>query len=543
MSGRPIEDDSAREALPTRRWLAAAALLVVEYLLAIFVFDSERLPVNADTEVFGYLGESMPVIIVVMTATFLIGAGTTAAERARITAALGRRRVVWPYVVAHLLTYAAALAITELVFNRGGGTGSPWLWILTWAAAGLLSLVCLVVAVLSPEALRSLARPFGRALASGLFIGAIALLAGYATAFLWEPMSRGTLEIVAFLLRAFGEDIVSDPGELTVGTEAYLVFVDRPCSGYEGIGLITVLLGFYLVYFRRSLRFPNALVLLPMGIALVWLSNALRIAALISVGTHLSADIADGGFHSAAGWLLFCLITLALVSVSRRWSWLSVEQAPARGRPGRSAEGAYLLPLLVLIAASLVTRLFTADFDYLYPLRVAAPLVPLWLHRRDYDVSWVDGFWGAALIGAVTFVFWIALAPGSDPELAEVIPYTLSEMHWSVAGLWLIFRTVGSVLIIPVVEELAFRGYLLRRLIAPDFTAVSGRDVTLGPVLLSSLVFGLLHQDWLAGTLAGLLFAFAYSRRGRLSDAIVAHAVSNGLLALHVIGGGHWELW
>ena len=139
--------------------------------------------------------------------------------------------------------------------------------------------------------------------------------------------------------------------------------IDRQCSGYEGIGLITVLLGFYLFYFRKSLRFPNALTLLPIGVALVWLANSLRIVALIEVGTRLSPEIAEGGFHSAAGWLLFCVITLGLVALSRHSAWFSTDEGLRKGSL-RTPEGAYLLPLLVLLATGLASALFTADFDY-----------------------------------------------------------------------------------------------------------------------------------------------------------------------------------
>ena len=74
-------------------------------------------------------------------------------------------------------------------------------------------------------------------------------------------MSRLTLEIVAALFGLSGQEVVSVPEDFIVGTLSYDVLIDRQCSGYEGIGLIAVLLGFYLFLFRKSLRFPNALTL------------------------------------------------------------------------------------------------------------------------------------------------------------------------------------------------------------------------------------------------------------------------------------------
>ena len=354
-------------------------------------------------------------------------------------------------------------------------------------------------------------------------------------------MSRMTLEAVAFLLRITGHQVTTIPEELVVGTGWYEVFIDRPCSGYEGIGLVVVMLGFYLFVFRRTLRFPNALLLVPIGVVLIWLANAVRIAALIAIGNSISPEIAEGGFHSAAGWLLFCVITLCLIAVSKRWSWFSLE--PSRSLTLRTPEGAFLLPLLFLIAASLVTALFTIDFDYLYPVRIIATLFPLWFFRSYYrELQW-SWSWTPLALGAVVFTLWVILEPPPEPEVARAIPDALAEMPKALAGAWLVCRVLGSVVFVPIAEELAFRGYLLRRLIDRDFTSVSPKLFTVTSFLGSSIAFGLLHERWLAGILAGMLYAAAQYRRGEVADAIVAHATSNGLLAVYVLALARWSFW
>jgi exosortase E/protease (VPEID-CTERM system) len=528
--------------LPTGRWLLAAALLIAEYILALFVFDSERLPIADEVNPFGLLGGSMTLVIVVMTATFLSGSMPSKPELVGIRAAFSQQRRTWPWFFAHMLTYALALGITILVFNANVELQRPWLWIALWAASAICSFFLLVGAVVPKAAFRPLAKPVGRALGSGLLVGVIALLAGYATSLLWEPMSRWTLELAAFLLDVTGHEVISIPEELIVGTPAYEVFVDRPCSGYEGIGLITVMLGFYIFIFRKSLRFPNALLLLPIGTALIWIANGVRIAALVAVGTWISPRIAEGGFHSAAGWLLFCIITLGLVAVSRQSGWFALDEGHNKGS-FRTSEGAFLLPLLFLIATGLVTGLFSTDFDYLYPLRVITPLIPLWLFRSYYkDLRW-SWSWTPILLGFVVFVLWVALEPPTNPETVDVIPNALAGMPRAVAAFWLIARVLGSVVVVPVAEELAFRGYLLRRLIGADFTAVSPKQFTTASFLISSVAFGALHGRWFAGIIAGMIYAAAQYRRGEISDAIVAHAVTNSLLAAYVVIFGHWAFW
>jgi CAAX prenyl protease-like protein len=107
---------------------------------------------------------------------------------------------------------------------------------------------------------------------------------------------------------------------------------------------------------------------------------------------------------------------------------------------------------------------------------------------------------------------------------------------------WVVFRVVGSVVTVPVAEELAFRGYALRRLASSDFEQTPLRFTWLS-FLLSSILFGALHGRWLAGTVAGMFYACALYRRGRVGDAILAHATTNALIAADVLILGNWNLW
>ena len=102
---------------------------------------------------------------------------------------------------------------------------------------------------------------------------------------------------------------------------------------------------------------------------------------------------------------------------------------------------------------------------------------------------------------------------------------------------------VGSALVVPLCEELAFRGYLLRRLQSGDFTSVSPRAWTWLSLIASSLVFGALHGRWFAGSLAGLAYAVLLVRTGRLGEAVAAHAVTNAIIALWVLSTGDWSHW
>ena len=138
---------------------------------------------------------------------------------------------------------------------------------------------------------------------------------------------------------------------------------------------------------------------------------------------------------------------------------------------------------------------------------------------------------------------WIALdrfasiAPTAAPAVfAHAIAFGRSA--------WIALRLIGAVITVPIAEELAFRGFLLRRLTGADFESVSWKSFSWIPFVVSSIAFGILHGDrWLAGAIAGMLYAFAMQRRGRLGDAIAAHGFTNLLLAMWYSSTGNWQFW
>ena len=103
---------------------------------------------------------------------------------------------------------------------------------------------------------------------------------------------------------------------------------------------------------------------------------------------------------------------------------------------------------------------------------------------------------------------------------------------------------MAAVVTVPIAEELAFRGFLIRRLISVNFDSLGLRSFTWLSLLGSSLAFGFMHGGrWIAGTVAGLLYAAVLLRRGRIGDAVAAHATTNALLAAWVLLTGNWALW
>jgi len=240
----------------------------------------------------------------------------------------------------------------------------------------------------------------------------------------------------------------------------------------------------------------------------------------------------------------FNAVALGLVLVSQRAS-LFAKADPADDRQAvESPSVAALAPLLSIVAVTMIAGAFTVGFDAYYPLRVLAAAGTLYYFRGAYAGIRHIPSWQAVAVGAATFAVWMALEPVAPPAGAtSALALELAPLPKAGAMTWLAFRVVGSVITVPIAEELAFRGYLIRRLVASDFTTVRPGQFTWLSFVISSMLFGALHGRWLAGTLAGMAYALALYRRGEIVDAIVAHATTNALIAGFVLVTGSWSLW
>jgi CAAX prenyl protease-like protein len=147
-------------------------------------------------------------------------------------------------------------------------------------------------------------------------------------------------------------------------------------------------------------------------------------------------------------------------------------------------------------------------------------------------------------LGALAFAIWIIAARGTDASATNVAASLgLADISMFGKAVWIVARVTGAILVVPIAEELAFRGYLIRKLVSPDFITVSPGHFTWFSFIGSSILFGALHGQWLTGILMGMTFAVAVYRRKSIADAVLAHGIANGLVAGYVLWTGEWLLW
>lgn len=447
-------------------------------------------------------------------------------------------RVSPPWLVLHTAALTAFAWLSSRIY---GSTPARDLTVALWLAAAAATAASAALGFAPWTFWRRMTARTRTLAAAAAAASAAACFAGAWVQHLWEPAARLTFLLVRAMLSPFLSAMIVQPEVRRIGTSRFTVVISPECSGLEGMGLLLIFGALWLILFREELRFPRALLVLPAGAAALYLLNAARIAALALIGNAGFKEIALRGFHSQAGWIAFNAVALAILIAARRIPWLTVHPRSPRAAAQEYPALPYLAPLLAILAAGMVSRAMSAGFEWAYPLRLLAGLAALVYFRRHYQaIDWRCG-WSAPLAGVAVFLLWIGFdwsaGNGAMPKPLEDAPGL-----WRLA--WIAFRILGAVATVPIAEELAFRGFGLRRLISPDFEAVPWRAFHPLAIGASSAVFGMMHSGrWIEGTAAGAVYGVVMAHRGRLGDAAAAHAITNALLAAFVVFYGRWDLW
>lgn len=224
-------------------------------------------------------------------------------------------------------------------------------------------------------------------------------------------------------------------------------------------------------------------------------------------------------------------------------------------RPDRAA---YLAPFVVFLAflflSEAVTKIgdgyahwaFSQPRYWIFPLQTFVCAALLWSLRKRIELRPLAGFGFATVIGLLALGIWISpqavfgyplRTDGFRPDFfaATGWPYWIN----------LTLRLLRMAVIVPFVEELFWRGFLLRFLVRENFADVPFGTFTWRSFLISSFAFCLEHQpsDWPAAVLTGALFNLVAYRTRSLAACVFTHAVTNLALAFYILRTGQWGFW
>jgi CAAX prenyl protease-like protein len=212
---------------------------------------------------------------------------------------------------------------------------------------------------------------------------------------------------------------------------------------------------------------------------------------------------------------------------------------------------AYVAPFLAFIAAMAVERVIPVPGEWLYSARFCIVLALILTVSRPYLNLRPSDSLASVVIGVAVFVIWVA------PDV--LFGYRDSWLfHNSITGSatsslpphvkknagFIAIRSLSSFGLVPILEELFWRGWLMRWLIDKEFLKVPLGTYVASSFWIVAALFASEHGPyWEVGLAAGIIYNWWIIRTRNLADCILAHAVTNAMLSAYVLYTDQWQYW
>jgi uncharacterized protein len=242
----------------------------------------------------------------------------------------------------------------------------------------------------------------------------------------------------------------------------------------------------------------------------------------------------------------------------------------------KSATFAHTAPLLLFMAISALVAPFKTENSalpwyqqapehWLYPLQILAVGALLFWCRAHYTLRPWRGMGLAVLLGVAGIAVWVLPAQlylawhsagATEPawwewlgivERTQGFTPTLFPEHSSAYWLTVLLRFARMVLIVPLVEELFWRSFLMRYLQAGEklFTRVPFGKHSWVAYAVVTLAVTFIHstEDWAAAFIWGSLMYLLAVKTRSLGACVLMHAVGNLVLGLYIMKTQQWGFW
>jgi CAAX prenyl protease-like protein len=187
-----------------------------------------------------------------------------------------------------------------------------------------------------------------------------------------------------------------------------------------------------------------------------------------------------------------------------------------------------------------------------YPLRVVLLAGLLWVFSRGrFDLRPRQSV-ASVVVGIGVFVIWVApevIWPGYRQSWLfnnALTGQAISSVPeaWRGIPLVIVSRAIRAIVLVPIIEELFWRGWLMRWLVDTHFERVGLGTYTRYAFWTSAVLFASVHGAyWEVGLVAGVIYNWWMVKTRSLGDCILAHAVTNAILATYVVSKGEWQYW
>ncbi len=221
----------------------------------------------------------------------------------------------------------------------------------------------------------------------------------------------------------------------------------------------------------------------------------------------------------------------------------------------------YLFPFLAFMLLFPVADLFRQSLEenpdaawwqlypehWVYPLQTVLCTILLAFYWKHYDFGKLRGsIWAGVGGGLLIFALWVLPwhLPWFEPRLEGFDP-TIFADDPVIYQLVVTMRFLRLVVVVALIEEIFWRGFLMRYLVKEDFLSVKFGAYTPMAFWAVAVLFMLGHQvaDYPAALVAGILFNLLAVWKKNLACCVLAHAVANLALGIYIMQTGHWGFW
>ncbi len=212
----------------------------------------------------------------------------------------------------------------------------------------------------------------------------------------------------------------------------------------------------------------------------------------------------------------------------------------------------YVLPFAVFVLFLGIQQYSPLSPAIDYPLRVVILTAVLWAISRHVIQLRSSRPLETVILGVAVFVIWVGpdiLFPAyrqhwlfQNALLGRISSKIPEQVLTSQVVLW--SRIVRAVVLVPIIEELFWRAWLMRWIISPRFEQVPLGAYSAASFWITAVLFASEHGSyWDVGLIAGVAYNWWMIRTKSLADCILSHAVTNACLCGYVVATQHWEYW
>jgi uncharacterized protein len=222
-------------------------------------------------------------------------------------------------------------------------------------------------------------------------------------------------------------------------------------------------------------------------------------------------------------------------------------------RPPRIGDDlAYMAPMAAFLLFTGLGDHWPATYAWGYVLKTLTSAALLWILRKQYTkISW-RYFWLGVIVGIIGVFQWVGMEKlillhwPNYPRLHHEA-YIPSEHFHDPWAMWsfIAIRWAGASLVVPFMEELFWRDFLWRSVLAPnDFKLAAVGEWSWSAFLIVAVAFGAgVHIEWMTAIVWGMMIGLLLVRTKSLGACIIAHGVTNFLLGAYVLYSGDWAFW